>query len=422
MAAAGVVGALSAPLVALRDHLAPLAKGLGFLLVVVLAAAVGSLLNRSRERDAVAEARRRELETLQSLSGCLFESYSRRQSYQDAVHKIVEEFGFEQGSLFVYRQGGLTEQVAVGAEPGTLTPWWEPATIGRSERLPLLIGEQAIGVLVLWVEDRSPLSRTQSRILRGVCDQLALVLEGERLREIESDIADLRRVDSQRKALLVAVSHELQSPLASIQATVTDLLTDGVHSDREGIGEALHGIYVEAERLTGLVANLLDISRIEGGLLEPRLQDVSLDEVVGKAVERVRIHRPGLKIYVSAYESDVVRADPQFLDRVLANLFDNAVRASGTGADRIEVLVTEEGGYAKVAVVDHGEGLPHEGRERLFYPFYELDERHQRLGAGVGLAIVKGFVSLMGGEVWVEDTPGGGATVAFSLPSAGREA
>lgn len=465
--AVGGTAALSAALLPFQETLAPLSKGLGFLLIVVAAAAVGgvwpgvlasllgfiafnylilapdtsayvprledfavlpvflgvslliSVLMAHAQRAAdLAEMRSEEFELLHSVSAALAEVHSGEQSYQDAIKKVVEGLGFERGSLFVYGDGSLVEKVVVGGEPGTLMPSWEPSTTGKSERLPLFLGGKPIGILVMWVEDRPPLSRTQSRVLRDFCDQLALSLETDRLREMGTDAERLREADSRRSALLVAVSHELRRPLAAIRTAVTELLSGGIAQGSDEAVEALRSVNVEADRLTGLVANLLDISRIESGLLQPRLQNVYLEDAIGKVVERIQSNHPELKVYVSVYESDVVWADPEFVDRVVTNLLDNAVSASEpTGADRVEVIVTDEGEQAKVAVIDHGEGIPYEDRERLFYPLYKLDERRQRLGSGLGLATVKGLVALMDGDVWVEDTAGGGATIAFSLPA-----
>ncbi|MBW3591207.1 MAG: DUF4118 domain-containing protein [Actinobacteria bacterium] len=464
--AAGGTAAFSAAMLPFRETVTPLSKGLGFLLIVVAAAAVGgvwpgmlasllgfiafnylfvppyasayaprledfvillvfvglsllisTLLARARQAADLAKVRRQEFELLHSISAALVELRLGQQTYRDVVEKIVEELGFEQGALFVYEGAGLVEKVVIGGEPGTLTPSWEPSTTGRSERLPLFLEGKPMGVLVLWVENGPPLSRVQSRILRAFCDQLALSLEAERLREMGTDAESIRRTDSRRMALLVAVSDELRSPLDAIKTTVTDLISEDATDGSDKVDESLRRIYVETEKLSSLVANMLDMSRIESGLVKPRVQDVSVEKAIAKVLERIRSNYPHLRVYVSAYESDVVWADPELLDRVVTNLLDHAVSASeSTGADRIEVIVSEEGEQAKVAVVDHSEGIPHGDREQLFYPLYKLDERHQHLGSGLGLATVKGFVALMDGDVWVEDTAGGGATIAFSLP------
>jgi two-component system sensor histidine kinase KdpD len=112
----------------------------------------------------------------------------------------------------------------------------------------------------------------------------------------------------------------------------------------------------------------------------------------------------------------MVRADPVFLDRVLTNLLDNAARSAKAAASDVEVTSKQTDGRVTIRVIDHGRGIPAEAREVLFHPFYELDQRNPRLGAGLGLAIAKGFAVAMDGEIWVEDTPGGGATFAVAVP------
>jgi two-component system, OmpR family, sensor kinase len=107
-----------------------------------------------------------------------------------------------------------------------------------------------------------------------------------------------------------------------------------------------------------------------------------------------------------------------FLDRVVANLLDNAAKAAAdSGHHQIEVHAERGDDQTTVSVVDHGNGVPPTVREQLFHPFYQLDERHPRLGTGLGLAISKGFLTLMGGQIWIQETPGGGATFAFLLPA-----
>jgi two-component system sensor histidine kinase KdpD len=232
-----------------------------------------------------------------------------------------------------------------------------------------------------------------------------------------------RQTDQLRRALLAAVSHDLRSPLAAIKASVTDLLGDDAEQDADYARETLESIDKETDRLAALIANLLDMSRIEGGMLEARLQSVDLAEVVTACVDRVRRQWPRLTVRVGiAPSAATVRADPVFLDRVVANLLDNAAKAAArSGTDEIRLQASRADGRALIRVTDHGHGVPPLVREQLFYPFYQVSERHPRLGTGLGLAISKGFLTLMDGQIWVEDTPGpGGATFAFSLPAGGR--
>jgi two-component system sensor histidine kinase KdpD len=215
------------------------------------------------------------------------------------------------------------------------------------------------------------------------------------------------------------VSHDLRTPLAAIKTSVTDLLDeDEVQRTDEDRREALQAIDRESDRLNELIANLLDMSRIELGVLKPRLASVPIEETVASASEAVHSRWPASRLAPSL-EDVVVRADPVFLERVVGNLLENAARAAETASDHsLEVFGERAGARWVVRVRDHGAGVDEASKEALFYPFYRLDGRNVRLGPGLGLAIAKGFLSLMDGEIWVEETPGGGATFAFSLPAA----
>jgi two-component system sensor histidine kinase KdpD len=341
----------------------------------------------------------------------------------------VQAFGFSAGALFVQAPDvrELREEAVVGAEPGAIVLRGDPGVSRTEERLPLSVGGRNLGLLVLKT-DRDHLSPAESRVLRAFCDQFALVLERDRLLRAATETEVLRQTDRTRRALLDAVSHDLRSPLAAIKASVTDLLgTDAEHGLAE-TKEALESIDAETDRLSGLIANLLDMSRIEQGTIVPRLHVVDVGEAINAAVDRTRYLRSDLRFSVDlAADPSLVRADPVFLGRVLANLLDNAVKATAdddTAVDGhdvsrpLEVVVRQHEGRTTVRIVDHGPGVPPDAKEQLFYPFYQLSDRHPRHGTGLGLAICRGFLSLMDGEIWIEETPGGGATFAFSLPTA----
>ncbi len=467
IATAGTV-ALTLGLLAFRDDTTPLSKGFGFLVVVVAAAATGglgpgilasllgsltfnffflppygtfivaraedvvvlfvflglsilisALLARATERAEAAETREQELRTLQTLSAELVALVPGPRSYQAILSRLLGLFGFAAGALYVHdpERGRLREQVTVGAAPGALPP--DPgAQAHPPERLPLSVGGRASGLLLLR-GDRPPLDRAERRVLRAFCDQFALVLERDRLLEAATEAEAYRRTEHIRRSLLAAVSHDLRSPLAAIKASVTDLLGHDVQHSADEARDALDSIDKETDRLGALIANLLDMSRIEGGMLKARPRNLDLAEILAPCVDRLQRQRPRLcmRLDVEAAEC-VVRADPMFLDRVVANLLDNAAKAAAdSGNHQIEVHAERADGQTTVRIVDHGNGVPHSVREQLFYPFYQLSERHPRLGTGLGLAISKGFLTLMHGQIWVEETPGGGATFAFSLPT-----
>jgi two-component system sensor histidine kinase KdpD len=273
-----------------------------------------------------------------------------------------------------------------------------------------------LGLFVLRGE-RPPLTPAESRVMRAFCDQFALVLERDRLLRAATEAEVYRQTDNVRRSLLAAVSHDLRTPLAAIKASVTDLLAEDADQGAEYAKESLETINKETDRLASLVANLLDMSRIEGGMLKPRVQAVDLGEVLATCIDRMQRQWPELRTRVSVEdEASIVRADPVFLDRVVTNLLENAAKAAyDGGANEIAVEARRSDDRAVVRVVDHGPGVPQSVREQLFYPFYQVGERHPRLGTGLGLAIAKGFLALMNGEIWIEDTPGGGATFAFSV-------
>ncbi len=460
--------ALVAALLPFRADLTPLSKGFGFLVVVVVAAATGGLgpgitasvlsflafnfffippygtftiakpeyvvvllvyfgvsvlvsvlLARTRERAEAAEAREAELRTLQDLSRVLVIQGPGVETYQTLLGQIVEGFGFDAGALFVQAAGrGLEERVVVGAGTGEIEPGWDPASEGPApERLPLSVGGRTLGLIVLR-GDRHPLTPAEGRVLRAISDQLALVLERDRLLRAATEAEVYRQGERMRKALLAAVSHDLRSPLAAIKASVTDLLAPDVVRNEPDRREILETIDKESDRLNGLIANLLDMSRIETGVLRARSEAVNAGDRIAACVEHQAASWPEVRVRVSIDESGaLVQADPVFLDRVLFNLLDNAASAA-TKAGRLEVEIEVRPNESRttVRVIDHGEGVPPSAREQLFFPFYGMQEREKRLGPGLGLAIAKGFLSLMQGEIWVEDTPGGGATFAFSLP------
>jgi two-component system sensor histidine kinase KdpD len=453
-----------------RDSVTPLAKGFGFLVVVVVAAAIGGLwpglvasvfgfilfnffvlppyntlligrgeyvvvlfvflglsvlisglLARATERADAAEAREEELRALQALSAELVAAAPGPESYRSVLTLLVRLFGFTAGALYVQDPATreLREVITVGAEPETLSPRWDPATEARApERLPLSVGGRNLGLFVLQ-SDRQPLAPAESRVLRAFCDEFALVLERDRLLHSATEAEVYRQSDQVRRSLLAAVSHDLRTPLAAIKASVTDLLATDTDHGAEYSREVLESVDQETDRLAALIANLLDMSRIEGGMIQARVQGVDLREILSACIDRAQRQSNGLVVTTRlADDALVVRADPVFLDRVVTNLLDNAARAAlESAAHGIEVEASRDVDAVTVRIVDHGPGVPESVREQLFYPFYQLGERHPRLGTGLGLPISKGFLHLMEGDIWIEDTPGGGATFAFSLPS-----
>jgi two-component system sensor histidine kinase KdpD len=232
--------------------------------------------------------------------------------------------------------------------------------------------------------------------------------ERDRMEAEAIEAGALRRSDELKTALLRSVSHDLRTPLTSIIAAGTALDSPSLTADeRHELSEA---VVEEGERLSRLVENLLDVSRLESGSAEPRREPIDLAGVLEAARESLGGDAAAVKLGVDA-EIPALVADPVQLERAFANLFANAV-SHGEGRP-VLVRSRETGGRLVVRVVDQGPGIPVQERQRIFEPFYR---REGSQGSGLGLAIAKGFVEASGGEVEVESVPGQGSTFVVSFP------
>ena len=250
-------------------------------------------------------------------------------------------------------------------------------------------------------------------ILNAFADQLASVLEHGRLRVEAGRAHALADANELRGALLQAVSHDLRTPLASIKACATSLKNRDVTWSEQETAEFVTTIDSETDRLTNLVGNLLDMSRVQAGVIQPSIVSTPTEEVVFAAV--FSLGQRAAIVDVEVPESlPEVRADPALLERAIANVVDNAIAFSADGA-RVRVEASKVDERVEVRVVDRGPGVPSLDRERIFQPFQRLGDGRPG-GVGLGLAVANGFLTAMGASIDVDDTPGGGTTMLISLP------
>lgn len=251
---------------------------------------------------------------------------------------------------------------------------------------------------------------------------------GVRLAEQAAHARELTAADTMRTALLAAVGHDLRTPLAGVKAAVTSLRQDDVAWTPSETAELLATIEESADRLTGLVANLLDMSRLQAGALSVHLRPVALDEVVPAALGDLAYgdlsYGSGGATAVGIEVAEalpMVLADSGLLERVVANLVQNALRYA---ADQ-SVLVTARriADQIELAVVDHGPGIPVTAREQVFAAFQRLGDSAGTggVGVGLGLAVARGFVTAMGGTLVAAETQGGGLTMTVALPVAATD-
>jgi two-component system sensor histidine kinase KdpD len=259
------------------------------------------------------------------------------------------------------------------------------------------------------------LSADDRRVLRAFTDQLAVALRSRELAAEASSAELLSQANELRTALLRAVSHDLRTPLATIKASATTLLADDVTWTPEATHELLVTIDEEADRLNKLIGNLLDMSRLQGGTLDLLREDVGLDEVVAQAL--ASLGERAKRVAADVPETlPRINTDPALLERALANVVDNAITWSPSDQP-IRLEAAAFGDSVELRVIDRGPGIPPDQRERIFQPFQRLGDQHRGEGVGLGLAVARGFVDAIGGELTVEDTPGGGTTMVFSFKS-----
>ncbi|WP_040720547.1 sensor histidine kinase, partial [Nocardia veterana] len=260
--------------------------------------------------------------------------------------------------------------------------------------------------------------------------QAAGLVRQRELAEQAQAAAGVMAADRLRRALLSAVSHDLRTPLAAAKAAVSSLRSEDVQFSPADTAELLETIEESTDQLTALVGNLLDSSRLAAGAVEPTLKQVYLEEVVNRAVVGVGMGTRGVRQAamdrVKVEVGDIsVYADSGLLERVLANLIDNALRYSGPVASSdaavpdtpVRVGAERDGDRVSITVVDYGPGVPTGLEDQMFEPFQRLGDRDNSTGVGLGLSVVRGFVDAMGGTVHAEPTPGGGLTMVVELPA-----
>ena len=263
-----------------------------------------------------------------------------------------------------------------------------------------------------------PLSAEDAALLNAFVAQLRLAQQRLRLEAHVASVVELAEANSLRSSLLAAVSHDLRTPLAAIKAGATSLLSKEVEWSSDEAKSFACTIDAGADRLAGLISNLLDMSRLQAGSVPVTLRPVSVDNVLYDAVESLGGAASGVVIDVDP-NLPAASTDPGLLERAVANVLDNAIEWSPAG-----IAVVVRAGAAddrvEIRVIDQGPGIPLPQREAVFQAFQRLGDRAGASpnGVGLGLAVARGFTRAMRGELMVEDTPGGGTTMVFSLPRA----
>ncbi|MBE3010338.1 sensor histidine kinase KdpD [Microbispora sp. NEAU-D428] len=271
------------------------------------------------------------------------------------------------------------------------------------------------GDLVLAARGRL-LDASERRVIEAFAAQVAVALRQERLEEEAEQAKPLAEADRMRTALLAAVSHDLRTPLAAAKAAVESLRATDVEWSEQDRAELLETADESLAKLDRLVANLLDMSRLQAGVLGVAAQPVAVEEIVPRAIDDLGPLPAEVKIDIPHDLPEVV-ADPALLERVLANVVANAVRYTPAG-ENVLVTASRYGDRAEIRIIDRGPGVPRDAYDRIFLPFQRLGDRDNHTGVGLGLALARGLTEAMGGELTPDETPGGGLTMIVALPVA----
>lgn len=367
--------------------------------MVVVALLVAAVVDRADRRAAQAATARAEATLLASFARVVL---SRSDPLPKLLERVREAFGLTTVALLERSAGSGWETTACTGGAPCARPADADADVEIDEGVHL-------------VGTGRTLTSSERALFSAVSGQALLALRNRRMAAQATDAQ--RRADAAglRTALLSAVGHDLRTPLTAIKAAAGSLRDPGLRMPAEDRQELLATVEESADRLTGLVDNLLDSSRLATGAVTTVTAPVGFDEVVAAALAGVHPATDRVLVEVAEDLPDVL-ADAGLAERVVANLVDNALRHGG--GTTVAVRASAYADRVELRVVDTGPGVARQQRDLLFTPFQRLGDRRAATGVGLGLHVARGFTEAMGGTLEAEDTPGGGLTTVLSLPAA----
>lgn len=412
---------------------------LTFAMMFVVAIVMSGLTARIRAAAEAAGARERRTAVLYDLSRELA-SATRAEEVADVVSRhlgaaVGGEAAFawaggrDTDSPLHFPEAALFAEQRVSEGAQWVYAWDRPAGAGTGEfedlptlLLPVRAALYRHGVVAIRGAGLDTLAEADRRTLELLARHAALTLERLSLADQREQAEVAMEAERLRATLLSSISHDLRTPLASIEGAGSTLLEQDAPLPPAVSRELLTTIVEESQRMTRMVTNLLDMVRVESGSLTARTSWVPLEEVIGVARLRldaqlrahpVEVHLPGGPL--------LVPVDELLMEQVVVNLLENAARYTPAGTP-ITVSASRAGAAVEVEVADRGPGIPPGEEEAVFRKFYRLGgadrrEPSARTGTGLGLAICRGVVTAHGGRIWVERRPGGGAAFRFTIPA-----
>ncbi|MDX6216126.1 MAG: two-component system, OmpR family, sensor histidine kinase KdpD [Frankiales bacterium] len=386
-------------------------NALSLAVFVLIAVLVSRVVDLAASRSSQAARSSAEAETLSTLAGSLLRGET---ALPALLERVRETFAVTNVTL-------LRRDTTAPASSGAAARgrWSVVATTGSSPCTQPETADTEVPLgddLTLALTGRS-LPPEDRRVLSAFAAQAAVAYQQRQLMQAAQAAAPLAEADRMRTALLNAVSHDLRTPLAVAKAAISGLADAHVTWSADDRDELLSSAGAALDRLTELVTNLLDLSRLQAGVLSVFPRAVALDDIVSQALAHVAADSH-LDLHVPPDLPEVL-ADPGLLERVIANLVQNAVRHSPPNV-AVRVAGSSHGGVVELRVIDRGPGIPQVGQSRAFEPFQRLHDHASSddAGVGLGLAIARGFTEAMSGVLTMEDTPGGGLTMVVQVPTA----
>lgn len=371
---------------------------------LIVAIVISQLVGRMRASLAAATAREREATQLYELSTALAGLHDRHTIAKILARQVQEVSHGEAVELNITGTESFDYRMPESDQSARPPDWVVPVQVARG----------VLGEIRLW-RAAPALTSSEKRLLQTFASQGALALERARLAQAESRARVLEESDRLKSAILSSVSHELRTPLSTIKAAASSLRSNDVKWDSAARPELIAAIDDEADHLNMLVGNLLDMSRIESGVLKPKREWNILPEIIESVLARMR-HRAGEhRIELDVPESlPLVPVDYVQMEQVFTNLLSNSVKYAPEKTT-ISVRAFVEGDSITVIVSNQGPQVPQEHLEKIFDKFFRLSDADRVTGTGLGLSICKGIIEAHGGRIWAENVSGGLA-FNFTLP------
>ncbi|OWQ93121.1 hypothetical protein CDN99_01045 [Roseateles aquatilis] len=385
---------------------------LTFGLMLAVGCLISSLASSLRKKTLEIADKARRTQARNALATDLAQATSPRDVQQSIRHAVLNAMGHASSMLLsVKLQVAKPLSTGDGDTERALGRDDEPASVDEL-RIPLVGASAQVGVLV--VKNGWSLNHRAGdlKLIHAFADQAAIALERLHLEQINSQAKVEAETERLRSTLLAAISHDFRSPITAIVGSVSALLEQGADISEERHRALLRGVLSEARRVHHLMSNLLDLTRIEGGGVQPKFEWCPVDELVSAVLSPLQAKLNAFRVVTRFDPDDLLWCDPRLLEQLFGNLLGNACRYAPEGS-LIEVAIAIESGEAHLTIRDNGPGFP-PGREQEMVKKFSRGASLTGQGTGLGLAICDAIAKLHGGRLLVSNREG--ACVQWSIP------